>query len=306
LPTEKLSTIAKHQTAAPSAVTARLNQVMDQFGTLTGGAMTAGQLLTVACSPEAELAQLRRLIEADPGLMLRVLRVANSAFYGQARKVGSIDRAVAVLGIDGVRVIAAAACLDHALPRTPATRELSGALQRHSLCCAVSARIIARSTAPDFIGEAFISGLLHDIGCGLLMLVDSERYVEMTQRRLAAMRAEGPLDTDAELQEEHQAFGITQWEATTTLANQWKLPEWLAASLTRDGRAVADGGARQPLADCVRWSESLAPELGYPNDFQAGMLVCGPTDTPLGEDLLQQVVEKAPADIDELRGALAP
>jgi non-ribosomal peptide synthetase component F len=144
-------------------------------------------------------------------------------------------------------------------------------------------------------GEAFIAGLLHDIGCGLLMLVDSERYIELTQRRLAATRAHSPLDTDAELQEERQAFGITQWDATIMLANQWKLPEWLAASLTHDGRAVTGGGARQPLADCVRWSESLAAEFGYPNDFQAGMLVCGPTDTPLAE-----VVENC------MRGALAP
>ena len=268
--------------------------------------MTASQLLTIACSPEAELGQLRRLIEADPGLMLRVLRVANSAFYGQARKVGSIDRAVAVLGIDGVRVIAAAACLDHTLPRTPATRELSAALQRHSLCCGVSARIIASSLAPTLTGEAFIAGLLHDIGCGLLMLVDSERFIAFTQRRLAAARAQSPLDTDAELKEERQVFGITQWDSTILLANQWKLPEWLAASLTRDGRAVTDAGVRQPLAHCVRWSESLAAELGCPNDFQAGMLVHGSTDTPLGAALHRQVVETARGEMDELRTALAP
>jgi HD-like signal output (HDOD) protein len=300
-----LSTIAKHQTSAPPGVTARLNQVIDQFGTLAGGAMTASQLLTTACSPEAELGQLRRLIEADPGLMLRVLRVANSVFYGQARKVGSIDRAVTVLGFDGVRVIAAAACLDHTLPRTPATRELSAALQRHSLCCGISARIIARSLAPDLTGEAFIAGLLHDIGCGLLMLVDSERYIAFTQRRLAAARAQSPLDTDAELQEERQTFGITQWDSTIMLANHWKLPEWLAASLTHDGRAVNSAGARQPLADCVRWSESLAMELGYPNEFQAGMLVSGPADTPLSAQFHQQIVEKAPGEIAELRGAFA-
>ena len=268
--------------------------------------MRAGQLLTTACAPAAELGQLRRLIEADPGLMLRVLRVANSAFYGQTRKVGSIDRAVAVLGTDGVRVIAAAACLDQTLPRTPATRELSAALQRHSLCCAVSARLIARSAAPDFTGEAFIAGLLHDIGCGLLMLVDSERYGDMTQRRLAATRATSPLDIDAELQEERQAFGITQWEATIKLATQWKLPQWLAASLTRDGRAVTEGGARQSLADCVRWSEILATEFGYANAFQAGMLIHGPSDTLLAEALHRQIVDQAPGEIDELRSALGP
>jgi HD-like signal output (HDOD) protein len=301
-----LSIIAKHQTAAPQGVVVRLNQVIDQFGTLAGGALTASQLLTTASSPEAELGQLRRLIEADPGLMLRVLRVANSAFYGQTRKVGSIDRAVTVLGLDGVRVIAAAACLDHTLPRTPATRELSAALQRHSLCCGVSARVIARTVAPEFTGEAFIAGLLHDIGCGLLMLVDIERYAEITQRRLAATRNQGVLDSDAELQEEMQAFGITHWNATILLANQWKLPEWLAASLTQDGRALTGSGTRQPLADSVRWAEGLAPALGYPNDFQAGMLVSGPTDTPLDDGLRAQLVEKAPGEINDLRSVLVP
>jgi len=285
---------------------ARLNQVIDQFGTLAGGAITAGQLLTTASSPEAELGQLRRLIEADPGLMARVLRVANSAFYGQARKVGSIDRAVAVLGIDGVRVIAAAACLDHTLPRTPATRELSAALHRHSLCCAVSARLIARSLAPELTGEAFIAGLLHDIGCGLLMLVDSERYIAFTQRRIVAARAQTPLDTDAELEDERRTFGITQWDSTIMLANQWKLPDWLGAAFTHDGRAVTGTGARHSLAAWVRWSEDLAAELGYPNDFQAGMLVSGPADSSLDGELHRQILEKAPGEIDELRSVLAP
>jgi HD-like signal output (HDOD) protein len=238
--------------------------------------------------------------------MLRVLRVANSAFYGQPRKIGSIDRAVTVLGVEGVRVIAAAACLDHALPRAPATRELSGALHRHSLYCGVSARIIARTIATEHAGEAFIAGLLHDIGCGLLMMVDAERYVELTQRRAGAARDDRLLDTAAELHDEQRFFGMTQWEATITLANRWKLPEWLGECLTHDGGPVTRSGHTQRLADCVRWAERTAGEFGYTNAFQLGMIVGVDADAPLPEALHDQILAEAPAEIDVLRGALSP
>ena len=287
-------------------VEAKLRRVVDQFGTLAGGTVTASRLLATACSPEADLRQLRRLIEADPGLMLRVLRVANSAFYGQPRKIGSIDRAVTVLGIDGVRVIAAAACLDHALPRAPATRELSAALHRHSLCCGVAARIMARTLAPEHTGEAFIAGLLHDIGCGLLMMVDAEHYVELSRRRVAAAREERPLDTAAELLDEQRFFGTTQWEATITLANRWQLPEWLGESLTHDGSPVSRSGDSQRLADCVRGAERIAGELGYTNAFQRGMIVGGDAEPPLPPAIHDQILAEAPAEIELLRGALAP
>jgi HD-like signal output (HDOD) protein len=285
-------------------VEGKLWRVMDQLGTLAGGAITASRLLATACSPDPDLRQLRKLIEGDPGLMLRVLRVANSAFYGQPRKIGSIDRAVTVLGIEGVRVIAAAACLDHALPRAPATRELSAALHRHSLCCGVTARISARTVSPDHSGEAFIGGLLHDIGCGLLMLVDAERYVELTQRRSSAAREDRPLDVHAELRDEQQFFGMTQWEATITLADRWKLPGWFSESLTHDGGPVRGTGDTQRLADCVRWAERTAGELGYTNAFQLGMLIYSDAEPPLPEAIHAQILAEAPAEIDVLRGAL--
>jgi hypothetical protein len=50
----------------------------------------------------------------------------------------------------------------------------------------------------------------------------------------------------------------------------------------------------------------LAAELGYPNAFQAGMLVCGPSDTPLAEALHRQILDQAPREIDELNSALGP
>jgi HD-like signal output (HDOD) protein len=168
----------------------------------------------------------------------------------------------------------------------------------------VTARIVARSTAPEHSGEAFVAGLLHDIGCGLLMLVDAEKYIELTQRRAAQAGANEILDTATELQEEKRLFGVTQWEATHTLAERWKLPEWLGESLSRDGRPVTPSVASRPLIDAVRWAERIAGELGYPNVFQAGMLIHAESEAALPDSLRIKIVDEAPAQIDDLGSAL--
>lgn len=169
--------------------------------------------------------QLRELLRVDPALAVRVLKVANSAFFG-SRSITSIDRALAVLGAVAVAGIAMAARFDGSI--APACTE-SGRLQhlrRHSLMTAVAAKRIVARTEGVWDGEgAFVLGLLHDLGW--LVHVQIER-----ERRLRPPEAVTSTPT-AELAE-HALL-------SAALFAHWQLPaQFIDAA--RDHHAVPEAG----------------------------------------------------------------
>jgi putative nucleotidyltransferase with HDIG domain len=114
---------------------------------------------------DVQYQQLRELLRVDPALAARVLKVANSAFYG-SRSITSIDRALTVLGAVAVAGIAMVARFDANLaPKSSASAPFL-ALRRHSLMTAVAAKALAArlESGPWDREAAFVLGLLHDLG----------------------------------------------------------------------------------------------------------------------------------------------
>ncbi len=120
--------------------------------------------------------QLRELLRVDPTLAVRVLKVANSAFYG-SRSISSIDRALTVLGAVAVVGIAMAARFDRSIAPGCAQSAQFQSLRRHSLMTGVAAKLLAtRADAGPWDGEgAFLLGLLHDLGWLVQLQIERER-----------------------------------------------------------------------------------------------------------------------------------
>jgi HD-like signal output (HDOD) protein len=136
------------------------------------------RLLQVLTQPDVDIQyrQLRELLRVDPALAVRVLKVANSAFYG-SRSISSIDRALTVLGAVAVAGIAMAAGFDARLAGNCADSGQFGHLRRHSLMTAVAAKLLAtRAAVASWDGEgAFLLGLLHDLGWLVQLQIERER-----------------------------------------------------------------------------------------------------------------------------------
>ncbi|HEY4340362.1 MAG TPA: HDOD domain-containing protein [Steroidobacteraceae bacterium] len=141
-----------------------------------------GRLLKIIGEPEAssQYEQLSALLHADPALAARVLKVANSAFYGASRAIDSIGRALEILGTAAVTGIAMAASLDGTVSQL-GTVHLGyfNQLRHHSLITAVAARHLARrcpsgTWAPE---AAFVLGLLHDLGWLVQLQLKSDSQV---------------------------------------------------------------------------------------------------------------------------------
>jgi HD-like signal output (HDOD) protein len=167
------------------------------------------RLVQVLTQPDVDIQyrQLRELLRVDPALAVRVLKVANSAFYG-SRSIGSIDRALTVLGAVAVAGIALAARFDGSLARDADSGQFSQ-LRRHSLMTAVAAKLLAtRAAVPPWDGEgAFLLGLLHDLGWLVQLQIERER-------RLRPHEGGGPAATG---RTEHALL-------TAALFAHWQLP----------------------------------------------------------------------------------
>jgi putative nucleotidyltransferase with HDIG domain len=170
------------------------------------------KVLRLVEDPRSSSHDLARLIEADPVLSARVMRLANAPYYGLSRKVGSASRAVVLLGFSTVRALAvSAAC---SLLADDSTIGPHG-FWSHSVAVAASASVIAGELGMPS-GEAFSAGLLHDLGVALLYRRDRPGYLDLVGR--------SGHDGAALLQLEHDELGITHPEMGAAALEAWRFP----------------------------------------------------------------------------------
>ncbi len=174
---------------------------------------TAELVLRVVEDPQADGHRLARVIETDPALAARVLRLANSAYYGASRKVASVQHAVVMLGFPTVRALALSAALgvlDEAHDPGPL------GFWPHALSTAAAASVVAKRLAHN-TADAFTAGLLHDVGAMLLYRRNPRAFTA------AQSAGDGGRITDI-LLAELSAFGTTHTQAGADALDAWGLP----------------------------------------------------------------------------------
>ncbi|MEO6422184.1 MAG: HDOD domain-containing protein [Candidatus Nitrotoga sp.] len=171
---------------------------------------------------EVDVGQVAYRIEREPALTAKLLRVANSSFYGLQRQVGTIPDALTVLGLRAAHtLIIGAAVVTHFQ-----TVIVAGYDQRafwlHSVGTAICARALARELGYN-MENAFTAGLLHDIGRLILAARFPENY-----RNVMAYRAEHdcyPIEAEQEI------LGFDHTQIGATLAVRWKFPAEIALAI---------------------------------------------------------------------------
>ena len=228
--------------------------------------------------------QLRELLRVDPALAARVLKVANSAFYG-SRTITSIDRSLTVLGAVAVAGIAMVARFDAtSVPAGRASQALLH-LRRHSLLTAVAAkRLAARSGDPLWDPEsAFVLGLLHDLGWLVPPQIAGELPLE--RESLPATEPDGP--------GEHSVL-------SAALFAHWQLPvQFIDAVRDHHGpqAGAALGSALLAVAEqCgVHAGDEFGPHLPPP-DLASALALFALSDAELAELSAECAAEAAAID----------
>lgn len=137
----------------------------------------AVRVLQVANDPASDISDLLEVIEQDPALATRLVKTVNSSYYGLPREVGDLRTAVTMLGMEQVRNLALTVVIGNKFSiRTPLGEIDPAQAWDHSLCVATAARLIATKTEAADPEEAYLAGLVHDLG---LLVIDQNIAKQM-------------------------------------------------------------------------------------------------------------------------------
>ena len=115
-------------------------------------------------SQESTATEISKVLSQDPGLTVRLLRVANSSFYGLSKEVDSVARAITIIGTQRLRDLVLATCAVEAFEGIPNELVTMDDFWSHSLFCGLISKHLAEQAGIKESDSLFISGLLHDIG----------------------------------------------------------------------------------------------------------------------------------------------
>ncbi len=180
----------------------------------------AMQVATLAQDVNASARAIADAIGCDPALAARVLRVANSPLYATMRRITSLPMAVNALGNRAIYQLVIASITSETFRRKNRS-PLEKALWEHSVAVALMAREISVALGMRGSEEAFLCGLLHDIGKLLLI-----RYDELLYRQVMEEAA-----TEQLLAREQEIYGYTHAQIGALVSRRWELPEEIAYTI---------------------------------------------------------------------------
>lgn len=191
--------------------------VLDGVRDLPAIPATMGRILETTRDPNAGAEDLARVVSLDPSVAATILRVANSPFYGQVGKVSDLGRAIVTIGFSEIaHLVLSIGVFDLAKSiKGPGLDPVR--FWEHSLACAILAQQMARDNGQVSGGEAFMGGLLHDVGALVFDRSDAARYAQV----LRSAREKGRFARDAEKEE----YGVNHALVGEALARRWNLPD---------------------------------------------------------------------------------
>jgi len=205
-------------------------------------------------NPNTRLDDIQKAIMADQALTSRVLKIANSAFYGLRHNVETVSEAVAIIGFNTLKSIVLAAATREVYKRFGIIEQK---LWEHSLGVSIAASVIARRTGRVKTEEAAIAGLLHDVGKVLMDNSQPERF-SLLMERVYSDRI-----TFSSIEREY--FGFGHAEAGCILAEKWGFP-LLLCDVIRDHHNCELNSGEDPYRDdlcrVISFADTICVRLG--------------------------------------------
>lgn len=223
--------------------------------------------------------EIVRVIESDPIMTVKILKVINSAFYGLTQKITSIQRAVVIIGLNTIKNLAlSVAAMGFLNPANKAgfnTQDfLLHSLTTASICRLLAERLeIHQSECSDF----FVAGLLHDFG----KIIFAEFYPE--EFKLALEKS--AQQSIALHLTEKEFIGMNHAEAGKLLAEKWELGELLISAIDHHHDTEKDN----LLKDCVFTANQISKKIQF-----------GFAGNPIVEDLSEHITSLFGLSLDEL------
>jgi len=211
----------------------------------------AVKLIQAVSVEDCNIREISRLIESDQALCSRILRIANSAAFGLPRQVSSVHRATTLLGLDLIRSVALSiVVVDTFKIEKKQAFDLKD-FWRHSGASAIASELLAHRFAYPQPQEAFIAGLLHDVGKLVFSSWDAARYEEVVQE------AQNTHQSLLEVEEERLGLGHTR--LGKFLLDHWSFPGNLTEAVWLHHQPLPHFGnhSKEQLAFIVKCANNL-------------------------------------------------
>jgi putative nucleotidyltransferase with HDIG domain len=217
-----------------------IDTLLDEVITLPSLPNTVAHIMRLVSDPQCSLSAVARVISGDPPLAIKTLRLVNAAYYGLRQKVSTIEHAVVLLGIKVIKNLAFTATVFDIMKGSV------DAFFRHSIAAGLAMRALSEAgcgkTAIQSPEEAFVCGLLHDIGKAFL-----NEFLPKESAKVAQVCAKANMPWYLA---EREIMGVDHAQIGARLAQKWKLPDILMHAVAghHDLKQCKDPDAKQAAA----------------------------------------------------------
>lgn len=182
------------------------------------------KMIELVDNPKTSASSLAKLISTDQALTAKILKISNSAYYGYSREISTVDIAIVVMGFNAVKEMGLS------LSVLDVFKDLSNVghfdvtqYWQHSVGCGVAAKMLASKYKKDIAGEAFVAGLLHDVG---KIIINQYLYKEFVAiiKRVASKR-----ETFDDIEED--VLGTNHGQIGSWLVDKWRLPVMISKAI---------------------------------------------------------------------------
>lgn len=221
----------------------------------------ASAVMKVADDPTASAKSVERIIERDAAMAAKILRVANSAFYGQSA-VASVGRAISILGLSTIKSLVVGVAYQQVLQGKSLCPKFDKyEFWRHSLAVATAARILGKLRIPLKSEELYTAGMMHDVG---ILVLDRFCPEELNSNLKEAQDARARLH-----RVESQNLGFDHAQVGGILAQRWGLTPIIESAI----RHHHDLDPEDPYHETtcyVAAANTLAHQAGFTNNVPGG------------------------------------
>lgn len=204
---------------------------------------------------------IQAVIEKDSGLAGRVLKISNSALYGCRSSITNLSQAIMIMGFSILKAVVIAASTRNIYKRFGITEKF---LWEHSIVNGLASRQISLHIGFGKVEEAFLAGLMHDVG----KVVINNTYPNQYQQLVSRVYTEGLDFAEAET----EVFGFNHLDVGWLLAKKWKLPDEMSAAIRyHHDFTLQPDPLLAHFAAIVNLSNGISRFIGVGGEFQRGV-----------------------------------
>lgn len=221
---------------------------------ISGMMMEISRLLD---DPSTNTQALSKIIGKDPGLTTKILSISNSPLYGLPRKVSTIDFAILIIGYQDIKNIVVALSMIESFKNKSDKNMKQEDFWKHSIITGNAAKRISEDLGFRFSGEAFVGGLLHDLGIPVIHKYFHSAFNEIIER----VEKEKITFLEAEM----ESLGMDHQEIGHLLSKKWNLPETLGEGIANHHSPEKVSDNRELVA-VIHLADYMTQKLGI-GDF---------------------------------------